>query len=112
MNVDYNFYLNEFHGRKIQIEDWESLKIRAEYYVNAITCGRAENSDSVHAKYAVCSAAETIAEYDKVGNAVSERVGNVSVTYDTDKNLKQKITDNATLYLVHSGLLYRGVRMC
>lgn len=112
MNVDYNFYVTRFFGKKITPEDWDRFKLQAEYYVNALTDGRAENSDSVHIQYAVCAAAETIAEYMEKGNIASEHVGNVSVTYDTDKNLRQKILDNAMMYLIHSGLLYRGVRMC
>lgn len=133
MIVDYSYYKCMFLGNAIKEEDFDRFSRKAERFVAYATVNKAiltsgEILNSV--KDCICELAECYASFDKIekqalgeGEKVitSESVGTWSVSYDT--SAQRTNTDIATdvtqrdkklysivkQYLVHTGLLYRGV---
>lgn len=126
--ANYEFYTNQFFGDSISGTDFPRLAMRASYFLDYYTMGKAKkNPDAQELKMACCAVAEqykTIeaakkAVSDSIGGAgvkKSETVGSYSVSYaDGEENAKSVISDASTslvnaarLYLAGTGLLYRG----
>jgi hypothetical protein len=115
--ADYEYYTEDFGGSEIPEADFKKFSIRASYYLrqltdNEITDEMAESSSDI--KNATCAIAELIslnAEIDDAGIS-NERVGNYSVTYTSPAGTRQtdiRMYEVAKTYLLHTGLLYRGV---
>lgn len=138
--ADYEYYASEFYGNAIAREDFPRLARRASEYIDYYTLGKAPSSPDLPAvKNACCALAErfmTIEKYERmsaigaersasetegVGAVKSETVGSYSVTRETGaeaassaakltEEAKKTLSDTVRMYLIGTGLLYRGGR--
>ena len=113
--IDYEFYKNEYHGQTIPESDFLGLALEASYYLKRITFNRIETpSDDV--KLATCAVAEVVYKYQDIDGISSETVGNYTVFYGSAKrdgvgfSVENRKLEAAKMYLLHTGLLYAGVR--
>lgn len=106
--ADYEFYRNQYFGRKLTEEEFASFVRGASALIDEMTCGRAANSGYDEVKYACCAVCEQIYLNDKHRDIAAESVGRVSRTYITQKP-KQLCLDAARAYLINTGLLGTGV---
>ena len=85
--TDYDFYLNEFHGSTIPLEDWPYCEARAAeqlaYYkrIYTVTAPGPDSEERV-----VCALAEALYGFDLLasgegGPVQSASIGSVSVSY-------------------------------
>lgn len=109
MIADYTFYQESYHGNKLNQADFDRLIVRAGYYLQSITGGRAESqADNPAVKMAACAVAEVYANEDDGGAVASETVGEWSRTYaGSGKTLDRRLYDVAALYLSGTDLLAR-----
>lgn len=132
--ADYQYYMEKFHGSAIPETAFPNVSLKASIYVKYITFGRVTDSyETDYPQYAddiktaVCAVAEVMYKEqmaaESTGNTdgrekKSETVGNVSVSYVTEgkegelheKTMERKQYAAAYPYLIHTGLMYRGVR--
>lgn len=87
--ADYGFYINEFGGKTIKADDFDSAVLKASTFLDKITFGRIkEPTDDI--RFAACAIAERIVTLSQAlneskGGAVSsEKNGDVSVTYNVN----------------------------
>lgn len=130
--IDYDFYVNKYMGNMPE-ENFEKLALRASAEVRKKIFNRDITDYKDEVQMATCSVADILlkieqleARKDKLvsSNAVdkvisSESVGDLSRTFANTSNLtdleteisnqKNKIVEEIRLYLLHTGLLYRGV---
>lgn len=122
--TDYAFYTGTFKGSAIASADFDKLALRATAIIDMITFGRAEPIVTAGAdlttiekiEFATCEVAEQIQkiEVTQDGNAgiASESLGSHSVSYaqtaETKMSAMAKYEKAAKIYLVSTGLLYRG----
>lgn len=130
--IDYDFYVNKYMGNMPE-ENFEKLALRASAEVRKNIFNRDITDYKDEVQMATCSVADILlkieqleARKDKLvsSNAVdkvisSESVGDLSRTFANTSNLtdleteisnqKNKIVEEIRLYLLHTGLLYRGV---
>lgn len=130
--IDYDFYVNKYMGNMPK-ENFEKLALRASAEVRKNIFNRDITDYKNEVQMATCSVADILlkieqleARKDKLvsSNAVdkvisSESVGDLSRTFANTSNLtdleteisnqKNKIVEEIRLYLLHTGLLYRGV---
>ena len=78
--ADYDFYVNDYHGR-MNISSFETAIIPASAYIKRATLGRSEQSDLEELKYAACAICDA---YDSVYNCTDQYTG---------KNIKSENTD-------------------
>jgi hypothetical protein len=121
--VTYNYYAATYKGAAIAQSDFDRLALRASALIDQMTFARAasivaadEDDDTIDKiKMATCAVAEEIQAISEQGGGavMSERVGNVSVTYaDTSRKSMSdaaRYADAARVYLAPTDLLYRGV---
>lgn len=117
MKVEYSFYTDSYGGRRISIDNWARLEMKAEQRLNGFTRGRCsgdwsgkpwENS----AKCAVCEMSEILYADERRNGKTSENTDGYSVSYDTGKSLAGTLYDVVRVYLGDTGLLYAGVAPC
>ena len=118
---DYNFYVNDFHGDVIAGEDFDKYASRASDYLDYITLGKAKTYDDTTDALAkaCCAVAEQIDLANKssmgvsVSMVASETVGSHSVSFrsgaEMEASLDASMLNAAQMYLLPTGLLYRGV---
>lgn len=130
--TDYDFYENTYKGN-MSYDDFKKMVIRASAEVRKNIFNRDITDYKDEVQMATCSVADILlkieqleARKDKLvsSNAVdkvisSESVGDLSRTFANTSNLtdleteisnqKTKIKEEIELYLLHTGLLYRGV---
>ena len=126
--ADFTFYKDSFLGVAINEYDFPRLALRASQFLNYYTRGKAESCPELeNLKMACCAIAEKyqlveMAQKEAVstdgGNVKSESVGSYSVTYETAKekmeaalaaeSARNGMAAVARMYLVGTGLLYRG----
>ena len=135
--ADYNYYTNTYLGTAIQEADFSGLALRASFFLDYYTQGRAaQNQDLDDLKMACCAVAEQYQIIDlsqqvalnalknsansgKTGELQSQSVGTWSKTYRSGGESAQQATMAARTaqaslaavaaqYLVRTGLLYRG----
>ena len=115
--ADYAFYSSTYLGTAIASADFPRLAARASAVIDRITFGRAAAVITAETpaatvtaiKNAVCAVADEIQKSEASGGAVqSERVGNYSVTYLSQKSDEKRQIDAAALYLWNTDLMYRG----
>ena len=116
--ADYAFYVEQYKGARISVQEFPVLSERASEYIDYITKGKATDTDAV--KRACCAMAESLQMAEKVyttaaqgtGEIASESVGSYSVTYrsgaDVARESEAELHRIALRYLAHTGLLYRG----
>lgn len=122
MYAEYSYYVSEFGGNIVPETDWQMAATKASRFIDQLTGYRAaEMADSDAVKLATCAAAEVsykYNQYDKkavsTAGVSSESVGSYSVSYsgttaETFEIRNAEMMDAASLYLLNSGILYRGV---
>lgn len=119
MYVSYEFYTATYGG-KLTEEAFNALEGRAEYYIRYLTEKDAFSTELEAVKMAVCKAADVIysntTEDGEAKRAVnSESIDGYSVTYGSttdetaDDTLRRLILRGVYVYLLPTGLLYRGI---
>lgn len=122
MYVTYEFYTAEYGG-KVGEEEFNSIEPRAEYYIRYLTEKDAFSTELDAVKMAVCKAVDVIytntTSKDGVEVAArpvnSESIDGYSVTYGStedetaDDTLRKLILRGVSIYLLPTGLLYRGI---
>ena len=113
--VDYNFYIECYHGDEISDAAFERSELEAEAFIDEITFGRIQSLEEIpiSVKFAVCSVLDVFANYSetKKNNISSESNDGYSVTYlksATDSECRAEMMSRARRWLVNTGLLYRG----
>lgn len=126
MYADYAFYREKWMG-SLEEAAFSALELRAASFVREITFNRIkEVSEDV--QYATCAVIDCLNKWQKTEATLqenagkkSESVGKYSVTYNTEALLGAEPFESMTRkrayaaaypYLVHTGLLYRGVSPC
>lgn len=113
--VDYEFYLNSYHGTMAE-DDFNREVVRASAYIDMITMNRITDSVlrrfSDEIRLATCAACDVYCTTEKGGEIASESVGSWSRTYsNTGKTAQQKLQDAAEPYLIMTGLLFKGAKI-
>ena len=130
--TDYSFYKDTYKGNMPET-DFNKLVIRASAEVRKNIFNRDISKYEEEVQMATCSVADILLKIEQLesrkdklvsSNVVdkvvsSESVGDLSRTFANTTNLtelekeisnqKKKITEEIRLYLLHTGLLYRGV---
>ncbi len=130
--IDYDFYVNKYMGDMPE-EDFEKLALRASTEIRKNIFNRDISKFEEEVQMATCSVADILFKIEQLelrknklasSNAndkvvSSESVGDLSRTFANTANLtdlekeisnqKNKILEEIRLYLLHTGLLYRGV---
>lgn len=130
--IDYDFYVNKYMGDMPE-ENFKKLALRASAEVRKNIFNRDITDYKVEVQMVTCSVADILFKIEQLesrknklvsSNAndkvvSSESVGDLSRTFANTTNLtdlekeisnqKNKILEEIRLYLLHTGLLYRGV---
>ncbi len=130
--IDYDFYVNKYMGDMPE-ENFEKLALRASAEVRKNIFNRDITDYKDEVQMATCSVADILFKIEQLesrknklvsSNAndkvvSSESVGDLSRTFANTTNLtdlekeisnqKNKILEEIRLYLLHTGLLHRGV---
>lgn len=125
--TDYDFYKNTYKGDMPET-DFNKVIVRASYEVQKNIFNRDIKGYEDEVQMATCSVADILLKVEQLenkkdtilsnNNLKSESVGDYSRTFDTlgidnvdveISNQKNKIVEEIRLYLLHTGLLYRGV---
>ena len=125
--TDYKFYTNTYKGNMPE-SDFNKLVIRASYEVRKNIFNRLIKGFEEEVQLATCSVADILLKIEQLENQKnatisdktlkSESVGDYSRTFDTSSvndieveisNQKTKIIEEIRMYLLDTGLLYRGV---
>lgn len=125
--TDYDFYKNTYKGDMPET-DFNKIVIRASAEVRKNIFNRDITNYENEIQMATCSVADILLKVEQLenkkntilsnNNLKSESVGDYSRTFDTIgidnvnveiSNQKEKIKEELRRYLLHTGLLYRGV---
>lgn len=125
--TNYEFYIDTYKGNMPQ-NDFNKLVIRASYKVQKNIFNRPVTGYEDEVQMATCSVADILYQIEQLENKrkkilsnqilKSESVGDYSRTFDTSSvsdieteisNQKTKIIEEIRMYLLNTGLLYRGV---
>ena len=125
--TDYKFYTNTYKGNMPE-SDFDRLVIRASYEVRKNIFNRPITGYEDEVQMATCSVADILYKIEQIETKKnttisdktlkSESVGDYSRTFDTSSvsdieteisNQKSKIKEEIRMYLLDTGLLYRGV---
>lgn len=125
--ADYEFYIDTYKGNMPKT-DFDKLVIRASYEVQKNIFNRNIIGYEDEIQLATCSVADILYKVEQLEikknttisdkTLKSENVGDYSRTFDTASvndieteisNLKTKIIEEIRVYLLDTGLLYRGV---
>lgn len=125
--TDYDFYKNTYKGDMPET-DFNKVIVRASYEVQKNIFNRDIKGYEDEVQMATCSVADILLKVEQLenkkdtilsnNNLKSESVGDYSRTFDTlgidnvnveISNQKEKIKEKLRRYLLHTGLLYRGV---
>lgn len=125
--TDYDFYKNTYKGDMPET-DFNKVILRASYEVQKNIFNRDIKGYEDEVQMATCSVADILLKVEQLenkkdtilsnNNLKSESVGDCSRTFDTlgidnvnveISNQKEKIKEELRRYLLHTGLLYRGV---
>lgn len=112
--VDYDYYVTTFGGNLVPAERFSYYSRQAVSYVMAATFQRAAASGLSEVRDCICELSELYFADDTNDRVASESVGALMVSYREDmRPLEQKLSEVCRRYLMHTGLLYRGVvRSC
>jgi hypothetical protein len=112
--VDFGFYKDEYHGGAIPEADFPALVREASAFLREVTFDRITAPDE-DVKAAACAVAEAIHKYGERDGVSSETTGNHSVHYGVGGkgvSLDSAMLKAAKRYLLHTGLMYKGVHEC
>lgn len=119
--TNYNFYINKYKG-DIPEDDFDRLVIRASAEVQKNIFNRDIKGYEEQVQLATCSVADVLYKIEQIEKKqientqiASKKVGDVSINYssvDLDSiktNQNKEILKVIKLYLLDTGLMYRGV---
>lgn len=130
--TDYDFYKNTYKGDMLK-SDFDRMVMRASAEISKSIFNRDIKNYEDEVQLATCSVADILLKIEKLearkdklvsSNSIdkivsSESVGDLSRTFANTSSLndleeeisnqKNKIIEEIGLYLIHTGLLYRGV---
>lgn len=125
--IDYDFYTNTYKGNMPEL-DFIKVVARASAEVRKNIFNRDITKYQEEVQMVTCSVADILFKIEQLenkkdtilsnNNLKSESVGDYSRTFDTlgidnvnveISNQKEKIKEELRRYLLHTGLLYRGV---
>lgn len=118
IKVNYDFYVEKYHGDMISEDALERMSIKANSYLNNLMHQSPDNENIELVQLCLCEAAELIYQ-DEVSrrkhdgkNVLSESNDGYSVSYGTNNNelIRGKVYEVIRRYLSNTGLLYAGVR--
>lgn len=103
--IDFDYYLNEYNGQKIQSEEtFNGLFKLAQKYVLRATDNRGNVKEIGEA---ICAVTDILFEVNGSDGIKSESVDGLSVSYEDSR--VQKLIHNALKLYLPSRLLYRGI---
>ena len=110
--AEYDFYVNTYGGTLAE-DAFEKHISKASAYVDYITMGRITasllNLHNEKISLAACAVVDALNGEANGGELSSQTVGHWTRTYKgSGKTAEQKKYDNAEVYLLPTGLLYRG----
>lgn len=114
--ANYNYYLNNYEGELSQ-DDFERLANRACAYLDALTLNAAKaafrrGDCTGEIQDACCAVVDAYNLNEHGGGIASETNDGISVTYLASgaarKTDEERLYNAAALYLLSTGLLYRG----
>lgn len=124
--TDYDFYINKYKGNMPE-PDFDKLVTRASYEVRKNIFNRPITGYEDEVQMATCSVADILLKIEQLETKKnttisdktlkSESVANYSRTFETSSvndieteisNQKTKIIEEIRMYLLDTGLLYRG----
>lgn len=124
--ADFDFYVTEYGGSAVNVDDFSFLANKASVYIDAMTMRRARSADGEvleAVKMAVCALADVFLDEENMNAAAfseealmdslsSETVGRWSKSFKTksvsaadSQELDRRKTDALTMYLGWTGLL-------
>ena len=115
--ADYEYYSCQYGG-KVSAADFRSLSLRASYFIDAATSGKAAaHADDERVKDCCCALVDLLQKNDMRDGIASETNDGVSITYtqggrygsSNTTTVEQHMYDTVSLYLGNTGLLYAGV---
>lgn len=114
--ADFAYYSKEYGGTMPEA-DFKRLSRQASAFLDAVTFDRIASGqpEKVIEKVrgACCAVADAYLLNEQGGGVASETNDGISVTYvagvSNAKTDNQRLREAASLYLAHTGLLYRGV---
>lgn len=114
--ADFAYYSEEYGGTMLEA-DFKRLSRQASAFLDKVTFNRIAvgQPEAVmeRVKAACCAVADAYLLNEQGGGVASETNDGVSVTYvsgvSNAKTDNQRLREAASLYLAHTGLLYRGV---
>lgn len=116
---DYQYYSVTYMGSKLSAADFAVMAERASDYIDYITANRVPADVPEAVKKACCAISEEMFSAEKAnadfgpGVMASQTVGSWSATFRSPSELTEaqtiKLKQIAERYLVHTGLLYRGM---
>lgn len=109
LNVDYEYYTNTFYGVSIPEALFNSMAFKAKALVNQFVSGKDTGEYEEELKAAMCAVAEVLCQEHVRDGKASENTDGYSVSFDTSKSVEDKAYSAARAFLIHTGLLYRGV---
>ena len=115
----YDYYVNTFYGDSLTADVFDKYAARASDYIDYITMGKAAgyNDENNQLAKCCCALAEKFGAFDAevsvAADAVaSETVGSHSISYRSSADIKAGLDSAllaiAQMYLLSTGLLYRG----
>lgn len=114
--ADYAYYSQEYGGTMPEA-DFKRLSRQASAFLDTVAFDRIKSTlpkavmDKV--RDACCAVADALLLNEQGGGVASETNDGISVTYvagvSNAKTDNQRLREAASLYLAHTGLLYRGV---
>lgn len=121
--VDYGFYLNEYGGRRLSVDDQRLAILNASQFIRNLTLKRSDNFEGEELKYAVCAIADIYYDVylNNSGNNIkSENTDGYSATYvneNTDGESKEVLFSRKAYielqkWLLTTGLLNTKVGCC
>ena len=110
--AEYDFYVNNYGGTLTE-DAFKKHIAKASAYVDYITMGRITvfilNLHKERISLAACSVVDALHDEANGGELSSQTVGPWTRTYKgSGKTAEQKKYDSAEVYLLPTGLLYRG----
>lgn len=107
--VEYQFYSTVYRG-SLDFEKFDALVSGASCFIDEITFGRLrEKPITDDIKTAVCAVVDRLAEDRRERSVSSEKIGNVSVTYNNAETSGDSILTVAKRFIKDKSLFYRGV---
>lgn len=112
--ANYEYYKGEYHGNVIKTEDdFLRLAPKASAWLDRLTFGRSKDNFSQEPVQMACCAVcdEMLRQEPTEGREISTEANDgVSVSYASGgKSADRKLYDATALYLMSTGMMYRGV---